>query len=325
MWGPLWTQRFDRPLARRAAFSTPWGWRGWWESFGLSLVVLFVLTACRDHADVDRSSQASRPQRIISLSPNVTEILAGVNAFERVIAVSDYCDFPPGVDRLPRVGSWQTASLEQLTSLTPDLVIIARPQAALVESKLVALGYRILVVDGLNLQDVFDAIGLIGEATGNAQEAQALIESTKETLDAVQAKTRGAHKPRVLCVVDRLPGTLRDLYASSEGSFLTELIAIAGGDPVAPPASGGYVKISKEAVLVLDPEIIIDMVQAPQGRFGEDPASVWKELSEVRAVREGRVYPIRETSVLHPSQFVADTARRFARLIHPEVVDYGSK
>ncbi len=80
----------------------------------------------------------------------------------------------------------------------------------------------------------------------------------------------------------------------------------------------GYGKINKEAVLTLNPEIVIDMVQGSKGRFGEDPIAVWNELGEIRAVRDKRIYSLTDPSVIHPSQFVGHTAQVFARALHPE-------
>lgn len=283
--------------------------------------VLLPLTACGP-ASSKRAGPAeaeiSPPQRIISLSPDVTEILDGVGAFDRVIAVSDYCDYPPAAKRLPRVGGWQTTCLEQVNALQPDLVIMTRSQAPFVETRLRALGFETLIVDSLTLEDAVRSIDQIGRATGNEAEAESLVRQVQSSLDAVKATTQHLSRPKVLCVVDRVPGTLRDLYTATEGSFLAQVIEIAGGHSIAPPAAEGYAKISKEAVVTLNPEVIIDMVQAAKGRFAENPASVWQELSDVSAVHEGRIYPLRDTSVLHPSQFVAATARRFAHIIHPE-------
>lgn len=87
---------------------------------------------------------------------------------------------------------------------------------------------------------------------------------------------------------------------------------------MAPQAEHGYGKINKEAVLTLNPEVIIDMVQGSKGNFGEDPIAVWNELAEVRAVREKRIYSMSDPSVIHPSQFVGHTAQVFAKALHPE-------
>jgi iron complex transport system substrate-binding protein len=294
-------------------------------AFAALLLLLLLSSACssdraRQSDESAKSNQPSAPpQRIISLSPNTTEILYGVGAFSRVIAVSDYCEYPPEAKNLPRIGGWQNINLERVASFHPDLIVFAGAQAPFIKDRLDALGIRTLAVPSRSLEDAFTAIDEIGRATGNEREARELSMRTHEQIEQVRSLVRGLPKRRVLCIVDRVPGTLRDLYSASEGTFFVQLIDAAGGESIAPPAEGGWGKITKEAVVALNPEIIIDMAQSPQGKLGEDPQAVWRELSTVSAVREGRVYSLRETSVLHPSQFVGDTARRFAELIHPEV------
>jgi iron complex transport system substrate-binding protein len=108
------------------------------------------------------------------------------------------------------------------------------------------------------------------------------------------------------------------LYTATRGSYLDELITIAGGESIAPLGEHGWGKITKEAAVSLNPELIIDMVQDSKGDFGEDPIAVWRELSEVSAVQNKRIYPVRDPFVIHPSQFVGHTAQVFARTIHPE-------
>ena len=260
-----------------------------------------------------------RPQRIISLTPSTTEILAGVGAFERVVAVSDYCSYPAQVKYLPRVGGWSNPNLEQLASLRPDLVVFWDSQAQFVKDKIEAMGVRTLSVPSRSLADAFAAIEQIGRATGNEAEAARLLAETRASVEEVRARASALPRRNVLCVVDRVPGTLRDLYTAADGSFIAELIEAAGGKSVAPSAQGGWGKLQKEAVVALDPDVIIDlMMQKPEGKFAEDTLAVWRELPTLRAVREGRVHAVREETVLHPSQFVGDTARRFAELIHPE-------
>ena len=263
--------------------------------------------------------EPGNPRRIISLSPNTTDILEGVGAFDRVVAVSDYCFYPPSVASLPRVGGWQNASLEEVASLAPDLVVMAEVQAPFVDSHLQALGIETLVVPSQSLQDVFTAIDAVGRGVGRQQQARRLQAEVQAVLDRVDRRTRDLPKPSVLCVVDRVPGTLRGLYAATQGSYLSRLIEIAGGRPIAPPATFNYGRIGKEAVVTLNPDVVIDMVQGAQGAFAEEPVAIWSELKEIRAVRRGRVHPVRAMFVLHASQFVAQTAELFSRLIHPEV------
>ena len=268
------------------------------------------------------SSKSERPERIISLTPSTTEILYGVGAFGRVVAVSDYCTYPPEVSKLPRVGGWNNPNMEQIASLRPDLVIFSEAQAQFVKDKVEAAGIRTLSVPSQTLEDAYKSIELVGRATGDEEAARRLLEQTRAGVETVRLKTERFPRRSVLCVVDRVPGTLRDLYTAGGDSFIAQLIRVAGGEPVSPPAGGGWGKMQKEAVVALDPDVILDlMMHKEAGNFDEDTLSVWKELPSLRAVREGRVYPVRDETVLHPSQLVGESARRFAGLIHPEAFE----
>jgi iron complex transport system substrate-binding protein len=283
-------------------------------------VALLLCASCRREERTPAARPAGKPARIISLSPNTTEILAGLGAFDRVVAVSDYCTYPPEVNKLPRVGGWNNPNMEQIAALRPDLVVFADAQAQFVKDKVEALGARTAAVPGRTLEDVYTAIEQTGRATGDEAAARDLAARTRARVEEVRAATEKLPRRRVLCVVDRVPGTLRDIYTAAEGSFLAQLIEAAGGEPVSPPSGTGWGKMQKEAVVALDPEVILDLMmhKGDAGNFDEDTLTVWKELPSLRAVREGRVYPVRDETVLHPSQFVADTARKFAELIHPE-------
>ena len=264
------------------------------------------------------------PRRIISLSPSVTEILWGIGVFDRVVAVSTFCEYPEEAKDLPRVGGWTNTNLEQVVGLSPDIVILTDAQAPLVEGRLQALGFETLAVGSQSLADIFAAIELIGAVVGSSEGAAALLSEMQAELDAIAQRTRGRDRPSVLCVVDRLPGTLRDLYISTEGSYLTDLVRIAGGDPITPPAPHNYAQISTEALVSFDPEVVLDMVQALAAPvavgtidLAEDPKAVWKTVP-IRASRNNRVYSLLDKQLVHPSQLAVRTAREMARRLHPE-------
>jgi iron complex transport system substrate-binding protein len=288
-------------------------------------VALLLLLSHGAPADTGPGAEGTaRPRTIISLSPNVTEILEGIGAFGRVVAVSDYCSYPPQVEALPRVGGWLNTDLEKVVALRPDLIIMTDDQAIFVKDRLEGLGLRTLVVPSQTVEDVYRAMAEIGSAVGNPREAQALEGLTRAELATIRDKAGGRPRPRVLCVVDRLPGTLRDLYVATRGSFLSELIDIAGGDPIVPPSGASYAKLTTEALLALDPDVILDLgqgVTAPvvaASRLGGDPLAAWADLPQLRAVRQRRVYALTDRAVIHPSQFVGQTAGKIAALLHPE-------
>ena len=291
-------------------------------AFLLALALPLAGAGC-DAVPAPRAS-GGRPERIISLSPSTTEILHGVGAFGRVVAVSDYCSYPPEADRLPRVGGWNNPNMEQIAGLRPDLVIFSDAQAQFVKDKVEAAGIRTLAVPSQTLEDAYRSIELVGRATGDEGAAERLLAETRAGVEAVRLATERLPRRRVLCVVDRVPGTLRDLYTAGGDSFIAQIIRVAGGEPVSPPAGGSWGKMQKEAVVALDPDVVLDlMMHKDAGSFDEDTLAVWRELPTLRAVRESRVYPVRDETVLHPSQLVGDSARKFAELIHPEA--FGKK
>jgi iron complex transport system substrate-binding protein len=291
-------------------------------TFGALLLSLAALLASGCGAGPAAPASGARPARIISLTPSTTEILHGVGAFNRVVAVSDYCTYPPEARGLPRVGGWNNPNMEQIAGLRPDLVIFSDAQAQFVKDKVEAAGIRTLTVPSQTLEDAFTAITLVGRATGDEESAGRLLQQTRASVETVRLATERLPRRRVLVVVDRVPGTLRDLYTAGGDSFIAQLVRVAGGEPVSPPTRAGWGKLQKEAVVALDPDVVLDLMMQPQaGGLAEDTLAVWQELPSLRAVREGRVYPVRDETVLHPSQLVGASARRFAELIHPEAFE----
>jgi iron complex transport system substrate-binding protein len=257
-----------------------------------------------------------RPQRIVSLSPNITELLYGVGAFSQVVGISDFCSYPPEVKKLPIVGAWQNIDFEKLTILHPDLVMLDDAQSPSLGDRLQQLGFKRKVIVVNTISDVYQAMMVVGQATGHEEGAGRLIDTTRTGLQHISQKTSGLDKPKVLLVVDRTPGTLRELNVADETTYLGELVAIAGGRVVAPRFPYGYGKLSKEDLVVLNPDIILDFIH---GTKVGNPMDAWREMPELRAVRDRRVKGVNEDYVPHPSQRIVQTAELFARLIHPEV------
>jgi len=261
---------------------------------------------------------AAAAPRVVSLAPNLTEIIYGVGAFDQVVGVSEYTSYPAAVSNLPKVGGWQNPNFERLLALRPDLVLMDEGQAQFVQDKCKQLGLRVMVLADEKVADVYAAIAAIGQATGHAAEGQKLLATTREGLQRVAQKTAASPKPKVVLIVDRTPGTLRDLYTATAGSFLAELVEIAGGKMAVPPDKLGYAKLSKENLLAADPDAILDFTHGAVGPFAGNPMEAWKEMPELKAVRTHRVSSVNEDYVPHASQRMVQTAELFARLIHPE-------
>lgn len=258
---------------------------------------------------------AAAPQRIVSVSPIVTEMLYGVGAFDKVVAVTEYCTYPPEAKALPKVGGWATPSVEKVAGFRPDLVAFSEAQAPFLKNQLQQLGIPMVVVPSQTIQDAFAAITALGQATGHTRQAAVLAARTRAALDVVRMRALGLPRPDVLIVVDHTPGALREMYAALPGSFLAELVDIAGGRVVTAASGAGYGKISPETVLTENPDVILDLHSATS----EQAEAVWNELPELNAIRRGGVHIVRDDFAAHDSQMIAKTAVLFARLLHPEV------
>jgi iron complex transport system substrate-binding protein len=272
------------------------------------LLIILSLALC--------AAAAGAPRRIVSLSPNVSELLYGIGAFSQVVGVSDYCSYPPEASKLPSVGGWANPSLEKLVALAPDLVIVDGGEGPLVEDSLRKLGLKFLVMPTHTVQEVYSAMTQLGQATGHPQQAAQLIADTRQGLARIAQQTAGLPRPKVAVIVDRMPGTLRDLYAATTGGFLAELVEIAGGRMSVPPVKGGYGALSKEDLLAADPDVILDLTHDTTSRLAGGFMEAWREMAELKAVRTGRVYEVNEEFVTHASERMVRTAALFARLIH---------
>lgn len=276
-----------------------------------TILTALALALCAAGADL--------PRRIVSLSPNVTEMLYGMGALDQVVGISDYCTYPADVNRLPSVGGWHNPNLEKLTALRPDLVIVDDGQAPFVEDNFKMLGLRVMVVADHTIQDVYGAITALGHATGHEEAAAKLATTTRTELLRISQKTAALPRPKVVLIVERTPGTLRDLYTATEGGFLAELVTMAGGRIAVPPARRGYGKFSKEDLLAINPDVILDFIHGVKSRFSGDPMEAWRDMAELKAVRARQVHGVNEEFVPHASQRMVQTAALFAHLIHPEV------
>ena len=262
---------------------------------------------------------AHPPQRIVSLSPDLTEILYGLGVLGRVVGVSNYDTWPPEATRIERLGQLYSPNYEKLTALRPDLVVINNAEVPFLETTLQDLGLKVLQTSNRSIDEIFASIIAIGHAMGQDREAAQLVAATRKGLDRVAARTAGLPKPRVVMIVNRTPGTLRDLSAATDGSYLAELVGIAGGRIPLARAASGYSRFQKEDLLAADPDIILDFVHGPRSRLSGDAIEAWRELPELKAVRTGRVVEVNEDYVPHASQRIVQTAELFVRLIHQEI------
>lgn len=231
--------------------------------------------------------------RVISLTPSATEIVAALGVADQLVGVDAYSTFPPEVAALPKVGSFLTPNLEVIVSLRPTVVIVDDIHGG-AAGALRDAGIRTVACSIHALPDVKHALRTVGAELGRSAEAERVLAELEAALDAAVA-ARPAKRPRVLAVIDRESGGLGNLVAAGPGSWVDELLAIAGGENVLAASGVRYPKISMEEVLRAQPEVILDLSAAAR-----DEITAW-QAADVPAVKAGRVRGLTEPYLSAPS------------------------
>jgi iron complex transport system substrate-binding protein len=264
--------------------------------------------------------QAPVPARIVSTSPSITETLFALGLGDRVVGVSAFCRFPPKVLALPKVGTFLKPDAELIAGLRPDLVVVHQLSTG-IDRKLASLRIPFVIVDQGTLGSVFSSIRQIAASAGVPLRGDSLIADIKRRLDAVQRRGDAAQHPRVLFVIGRRPGALADLVAVGPGSYINDLIEIAGGRNVlAIKGQPQYPRISMETVLRLDPDVIVDTVdmgETEAERRQRQPVNerLWSAYGTLTAVKTGRLHAATTDALVVPGPRVVDAAEWVAALL----------
>ena len=254
---------------------------------------------------------SKRPERIVSIGPSNTEFLFALGAGDRVVGTDDFSDEPAAAKSKEHVGGVKV-SLEKVVSLKPDLIITVKFSDGTIEA-LSQTSAAVLVIDPQNAGDVARTATLLGQAVGaNGAKLAADIQAQ---LDAVKAKTANASKPKVFHEIDA--SDLTKMYTVGPGSFIDDLIKLAGGTNIAAAAKTQYPTISAEEVVRADPDVVV-LADAAYGTTLEQVIARpgWSALT---AVKNKRVYPVSGNLYSRPGPRLGQAAEEYAKLVHPEL------
>jgi len=279
-------------------------------------VFLTLLAGCgSDEPFVPTRIPAGEYERIVSLTPSVTEILFALGAGGRTRGVTTWCDYPPAARGLPRVGDFLKPNLEAIVSLDPDLVILAPTGDLLRESydNLVRLGLDVLVVWNNTIDETLAAMLEIGRVLRLDDEAAALEARIRRELAAERERLSRAPRRRILWIMGRNP-----LVAVGEGTYQHELLEAAGCINAA-AGLGSWPVLNSEFVFESDPDIIIDSsMDVPPPGDGSRAANPWERFQSLTAVKAGRVHFLNSDPVYRPGPRMAEGLAILGKTIHPD-------
>ena len=256
------------------------------------------------------------PQRIVSLAPSNTEILFALGLGDKVVGVTEYCNYPEAAKTKPKVGGFSTVDIEKVVSLRPDLVLATQIHSKTIIPALEKLGLTVVALTPSSLTGVLDSITLVGKITGQSKEASELIKDLSTRITAIADKTQKlstAQRPRVFYVTWHDP-----LWTAGTGTLSNDVISQAGGQNIASDISGDKT-IDLETVINRDPEVII--VSVGMGTGEDLPWQYIKSesrLKNTQALLTDRVYKIDGDLIHRPGPRIVEALEQMAQFIHPE-------
>jgi iron complex transport system substrate-binding protein len=260
------------------------------------------------------------PERIISLSPDNTEILFALGLGDRVVGVTNYCDYPAEAKDKPKIGGFADPSVELIVKARPDLVLANTIHEKAVK-QLKDLGITVFARDARDTGEVLEKIRLAGRITGSASQAQLLTSSMEEKILKIREKVDNlpdSARPRVYFEIWHDP-----LTTGGGRSFLNDIVKTAGGANVAAGVDKDWIVFSNEVLLEKDPQVIFYVHHFTSGQSAEDikKRQGWGGIS---AVKNGRIYMFPdENLVVRPGPRIVEGLEIMAAMLHPEL--FGGK
>ena len=255
------------------------------------------------------------PQRIISIAPSNTEILFALGLEDKIVGITNYCNFPEETKNIEKIGETFPLNLEKIVSLKPDLILAYAGQLKEIP-RLRELGLKVIVIEPLNLQETLKSIQMVATVGGIPEKGNILVENLSQRIDQIKTEVSNLEitkKPKVF-----IGGIYETIWTPGEGTLFNELISLAGGINIAAGFSG-WTKINPEFIVKEDPDIIIIPIGAMnpgdelkiKENISQRPG--WSNLS---AVKTQKIFIVNEDLFFRPGPRLVDGLERLYKIFY---------
>ena len=260
----------------------------------------------------------TQPETIVSLAPTNTEIIFALGLGEKVVGVTEYCNYPAEALAIQKIGGYSTVNIEKIVAANPD-IIFANPKNGQENiDSLRQLGYKVIVIQSDSVEGTYDAIRMIGICTGTTAEADSIISDMQIRIQAITDKLEDvAEKPTVMHAM-----SVESFWVSGSNTFQNELITLAGGTNAFADVKGWGV-ITLEKLLTTDPAIILVDSGSKMGTTGENTIQkaflTEPQLSGITAVKNKAVYVMDSDTFDRGGPRIVISLEQLAQILHPEI------
>lgn len=286
----------------------------------IAIVLAAAVAAAILHADRNQQTViVGEVNNIVSMTPQLTEILFAMGLGDKITAVSSDSDYPPDALKKLKIGTFWQPNLETIVAIKPGLIVAENfEQQNQVVSQLKRLGYPVVSVSIMNIGELFEAIGTIGKATKSEAIAAKLNADIKGRLINLSGKLSTARKFTVLWVMQTNP-----ICVAGRESFANELIELAAGLNAIGPTVQKYPLVGIEQIIAAAPEVIIQPTMGDTDIPSQQKAAVefWSKWPNLPAVKNNRIYVISGDTVSRLSPRLDQGLETVARCIHPSMFE----
>jgi iron complex transport system substrate-binding protein len=308
------------PKRRRATLASAF------QTLSIATLIVAGMASCVDRHPNTSTSLTTRevvdeagrrvrlPQhidRIVSLAPNLTEIVYAVGAGDSLVGDTEYCDYPRAAKSVAKIGDTMHPSIERIIALKPQIVLVSTAsQLEAFTRQLDEQKIAVYVTNPRSLDEVFHSIETLGDLLGNHDGAASIVADLRQRAGAVEVAMRSVKPVKVFYQVSGEP-----LYTIGRDAYLTDLVHRAGGVSATADVPGAFPRFSDEAALAARPEAIILPSGGSMGTANSTPAAALKNSP---AVLNNRVYKINDDHLSRPGPRLVDGLEEMARALHPE-------
>jgi len=275
------------------------------------LNIILLLIGCENKSE----NQSIEKIRIISLSPHITEIIYALDAEDELIAVTDFCNYPPQAKLKSRIGGLINPNIEKIVSLKPTH-LFGIPSHNNLNNELNKFGLQIIMMPNENINDIISTIEQIGEAIDKVHSAAKLNERISESLSKAKTNSKNKNTISAMLIIGREKGTLRNIIVAGADTFLDEMWQITGGRNIFSDLPSRYGSVSLEEILTRNPDVILEFIVNETPKLTRlSKINEWDLLNNINAVKNKNIFQISGSHTLIPGPRLGLLANDMAAVI----------
>lgn len=282
-----------------------------------TLFCLFLVGNVTRWLSAEEVKPTSVPRRIVAIAPSTAEIICDLGACDSVVGVSKFCVHPAELKSRTQVGGLYDPDLEGIVALRPDLLVIRGKHDGL-ERLAEQLRIPIYHDETDSLEGIERTVQELGNLLNRREQARKVADEFRSRIARIRDATKDQKRVRVLLTVSRNPERLSNILTAGRGTFLDEMIGIAGGINVFGSLDMRYPEVSVESIIAEQPECIIELM--PEVDVGANERALreqWSQVGTIPAVRRNQIYFLSDDNALIPSPRYVELIEKVSHILYP--------